>query len=177
MAKKTTTFKFDDSEVKFHILTAFRLYSTEMYIAQKGQLMKRIVCDKCKHINDRSIDDLFGDYQSANSISLLLETVQVFHPVLHKSLSNNVTEAITQIMEYLTGQKLKAKDIGAEGIIPNKKPIDPSKPPKSLLDAIQMKDVKNNDGIIISKTMPTSGEKRTGRFISKPDESKKNGKQ
>lgn len=132
------------SERKFHILTAFKLYQCEMYLAQKATEKKNYVKDDVT-IEVKCVDFL-QDYQTQKSLSVLFETTAVFEPDLYNKLkSKSIEDGVADIIEYLTGQQVKAENIGQE------KP----KPAKSDADgAIIAADLIDKKKIIPAKTIP-----------------------
>ena len=158
MAEKKTPkikFLFDESERRFHILTAFKLYSAEMYLANKASTTAKMKCSKCKTILERKVGELLEDYESAQGLSVLFETVAVFEPNLYTKIkAGNISEGIADIITYLTGEDVsKPKDVS--GVIREIKP------------AIQASDLVNKDKVVVTKTIPKDvkkgGKKGTGK--------------
>ena len=145
-------FEFNAHERKFHVLTAFRLYQVEMYVAQKAMGTKKIKCSKCENIEERKLEDIFEDYQTQTSLSVLFETIAVFEPAMYERIkAMEIVDAIAETVSYLTGDKVKTENLVAPASEPKPKGA------KSTADgAVQAKDLLDKSKIIITKTMPKS---------------------
>ena len=150
-------FEFNAHERKFHVLTAFRLYQVEMYIAQKAMNSHKFKVDG-KDV-ELKLEDAFKDYETQTSLSVLFETIAVFEPKLYDRIKKSeIHEAIAETVTYLTGNKVNPENVG-------EKPVQPSA--KSNAEgALQVKDLTDKNKIIVTRTMPKNP-KRAMRNIGK----------
>ena len=138
-------FYLSASERKFHVLTAFKLYQCEMYLAQKATEKKTYVKDDVQF--EVKVVDFFKDYQTQKSLSVLFETVAVFEPDLYNKLKSiEVTDAVAEVIEYLTGQKMESTKIGKEPPMPSAK--------SDVADAVQASDLLDKTKIVKARTIP-----------------------
>ena len=142
------TFNFELKERKFHILTAFKLYQVEMYLAQKATEKKTFIKDEVSM--EIGFVEFVEDYQTQKSLSVLFETVAVFEPNLYNKIKSiEVTEAVSEVIEYLTGESVKAKEMGVK---PSAK--------SDAENAIQAKDLVDKTKIIGARTIPKAIKKK-----------------
>jgi len=145
-------FLLNESERKFHILTAFKLYNTEMYLAQKATEVAKMKCSKCKTILERKVSELLEDYETKQSISVLFETVAVFEPEMYDRIKKEaLPDALGVVIAYLTGDDVKKENVGVEGVV------------RKINPAIQAKDILDKKNIIVTKQIPKNIGKGKGK--------------